>query len=206
MRTSTTLCAAVALLTASAAQAEITANAGFMSNYVFRGIEQNDSSAMGGLDFEKSGFYLGIWGADVGKGIELDYYGGYKFDLGDFSFGVGGTYYDYTDNFDDNYKEINLSATWKWFTINADIGQWDGFGDDQDYQHYAGTFEWKGFFLKAATFEDDFDGSYYEGGYGTEIGGFDFTGSIIYSDDDLGGTADNTNIVFSISKTFGLVE
>ena len=206
MRIVSTSIAAAALLATGTASAEITANLGFMSNYVFRGIEQNDSSAMGGLDFEKSGFYLGIWSADVEKGLEIDYYGGYNFSLGEFDFGVGGTYYDYTDNFDDNYTEANLSASWRWFTVNADIGQWDGFGDEQDYQHYAITWEYEGFHLKAATFEDDFDGNYFEGGYSTEFSGFDISATYIYSNDDLVGTEDNSNLMFTISKTFGLVD
>ena len=130
----------------------------------------------------------------------------FTFDVGEFSFGVGATYYDYTDNFDDNYTEANLSASWKWFTVNADIGKYDGFGDDQDYQHYALTWEYEGFHLKAATFEDDFDGSYYEVGYSTEVGGFDLSGAYIYSDDDLVGGEDNSNLMFTISKTFGLID
>lgn len=197
---------ATAVLTTTATSAEVTGNLGFMSNYVFRGVEQNDSSAMGGLDWGHEGFYLGIWGADVDKGIEVDYYGGYRFDLGDFNFGVGGTYYDYTDNFDDNYTEANLSAAWKWFTVNGDIGRWDGFGDEQDYQHYALTWEYQGFHLKAATFEDDFDGSYYEAGYSTEVSGFELSGSYIYSDDDLVGGEDNSNLMLTISKTFGILD
>jgi uncharacterized protein (TIGR02001 family) len=197
---------AAALLATTTASAEVTGNLGFMSNYVFRGIEQNDSSAMGGVDWGHKGFYLGVWAADVDKGLEIDYYGGYEFDVGDFSFGVGGTYYDYTDNFDDNYTEANLSAGWKWFTVNADIGQWDGFGDEQDYQHYALTWEYEGFHLKAATFEDDFDGSYYEAGYSTEMAGFDLSGAYIYSDDDLVGGEDNSNLMFTISKTFGILD
>jgi uncharacterized protein (TIGR02001 family) len=197
---------AATVLATTTASAEVTGNLGFMSNYVFRGIEQNDSSAMGGLDWGHKGFYLGIWGADVDKGMEIDYYGGYGFDVGDFSFGVGGTYYDYTDNFDDNYTEANLSAGWKWFTVNADIGQWDGFGDEQDYQHYALTWEHEGFHLKAATFEDDFDGSYYEAGYSTELAGFDLSGTYVYSDDDLVGGEDNSNLMLTISKTFGILD
>ncbi|MGD9258509.1 MAG: TorF family putative porin [Gammaproteobacteria bacterium] len=206
MRMIKTGVAAAALLAAGAASAELTGNVGFMSNYVFRGVEQNDSSAMGGLDWSYNGFYLGVWGADVDKGLEIDYYGGYGFDVGEFSFGVGATYYDYTDNFDDNYTEANLSASWKWFTVNADIGKYDGFGDDQDYQHYALTWEYEGFHLKAATFEDDFDGSYYEAGYSTEVGGFDLSGAYIYSDDDLVGGEDNSNLMFTISKTFGILD
>ena len=55
---------------------DLSANIGFNSNYVFRGIPQEKSSAFGGLDLEAGGFYLGTWAADVGDGAEIDVYGG----------------------------------------------------------------------------------------------------------------------------------
>ena len=59
-------------LVAGGAQAvEVTANAGFMSEYIFRGISQSDSSAMAGVDLKANGFYVGTWGADVGQGLEV---------------------------------------------------------------------------------------------------------------------------------------
>ena len=120
----------VALLCAvagGAQAAEVTANVGYMSEYIFRGISQSDSSAMGGLDFKASGFYLGTWGADVEQGLEVDLYGGYNGSIGDLNYGIGGTYYTYTDDFDDDYQEINLSLGYKIFSISAAIGQYDNF-------------------------------------------------------------------------------
>ena len=50
------------------ASAEVTFNAGVMSQYIFRGAVQRDSaSLMGGADYtHESGFYAGVWAAQQG--------------------------------------------------------------------------------------------------------------------------------------------
>jgi uncharacterized protein (TIGR02001 family) len=123
----TSLALGLSGLAAPAFAVDLSANIGYNSEYIFRGIPQKNSSAMGGLDLEAGGFYLGTWGADVGDGLEIDYYGGYGFEVGDFSFGVGGTYYSYTGDFDDTYQEVNLSAGWNILTFDAAIGTYDNF-------------------------------------------------------------------------------
>lgn len=204
------LAASVALAATPAQAVDVSANIGYNSEYIFRGIPQKNSSAFGGLDLKAGGFYLGTWAADVGDGLEIDYYGGYGFDVGDFSFGVGGTYYSYTGDFDDTYKEVNLSAGWKWFTFDAAIGNYENFdGPTLDYQYYSLTAEYNGFYGRIATFEDDFDGSYYEAGYGntltvqdTDL--FDYAFAVIYSDSTLLGGESDTNLVLTLSKSFSL--
>ena len=71
------------------AQAGVSANAGMVSNYVFRGVEQTESaSASAGLDYEhESGFYIGTWAADVEAGLEYDLYAGWSGNLGPISAG-----------------------------------------------------------------------------------------------------------------------
>ena len=88
--------------------AETTANIGWVSEYLYRGVFQEDSSASAGVDYtHDSGFYLGTWGADVGLGLETDLYFGFA--GGDeFTYKIGYTGYYYTDDFDDTYNEINL--------------------------------------------------------------------------------------------------
>lgn len=202
------LALSLASVSATAAAVDLSANIGYNSEYIFRGIPQKTSSAMGGLDLEAGGFYLGTWGADVGDGLEIDYYGGYGFDVGEFSFGVGGTIYTYTGDFDDTYKEVNLSAGWRFLTFDAAIGTYDNFGGPKlDYEYYSLTAEYNGFFGRIATFENDFDGSYYEAGYGdtlsvqdTEL--FDYSFTVIYSDSTLLGGSSDTNFVLTLSKTF----
>lgn len=207
---SITLAATLAAISAPAKAVDLSANIGFNSQYIYRGIPQSKSSAFGGLDLTAGGFYLGTWAADVDDGLEIDYYGGYNFEAGDFTFGVGGTIYTYTGNFDDTYKEINLSAGWKFLTFDAAIGNYKNFdGPTLDYQFYSVTAAHKGFYGKVGIFADDFDGNYYEAGYGntltvedTDI--FDYGFSVIYSDSTLLGGESDTNFVFTISKTFDL--
>lgn len=202
------LAALMITVSSPALAVDMSANIGYNSEYIYRGIPQAQSSAFGGFDLGAGGFYAGAWAADVDDGIEVDYYGGYGFDVGEFSFGVGGTLYTYTGDFDDTYQEINLSAGWKWLTFDAAIGTYDNFeGPTLDYQFYAITAEYYGFYGKYGWFEDDFDGSYIEGGYGNtltiqETDLFDYALSVIYSDSTLLGGDSDTNLVLTLSKTF----
>jgi len=204
----TGMAVSLATFTAPVVAADFSANIGYNSQYIYRGIPQESSSAFGGLDLNANGFYLGTWAADVGDGIEIDYYGGYRFDVGDFSFGVGGTIYTYTSDFDDGYQEVNLSAGWKWFTFDAAIGNYDNFaGATLDYQFYSFTAEYNGFYGKYGWFTDDFDGSYIEAGYGSTLTVqdkdlFDYAFAVIYSDDVLLGGDSDTNLVLTLTKTF----
>jgi uncharacterized protein (TIGR02001 family) len=196
------------MLSTPAMAVDLSANIGFSNHYLYRGIPQAKSSASGGLDLSVGGFYLGTWGADVGDGVEIDFYGGYGFDVGDFNFGVGATVYTYTGDFDDTYEEINLSAGWKWFTFDAAIGSYDNFdGPTLDYEFYSLTAEHRGLYGKYGIFENDFDGSYFEAGYnGTlsvrETDLFDYAFAVIYSDSTLLGGDSDTNFVLTLSKTF----
>lgn len=198
------------VISAPALAADLSANFGFNSDYIYRGIPQEKSSAFGGLDLEAGGFYLGTWGADVGDGAEIDFYGGYGFDAGDFNFGIGATIYTYTGDFDDTYQEVNLSAGWKFMTFDAAIGSYDNFdGPTLNYQFYSLTAEYNGFYGKVGVFEDDFDGSYFEAGYGgtltiqkTDL--LDYAFAAIHSDSTLLGGSSDTNFVLTLSKSFDL--
>ena len=68
------------------------ANIGYNSEYIYRGIPQKTSSVYSGLDVKAAGFNAGVWSADVGDGLEIDYYGGYGFETGNFGFSIGGTF------------------------------------------------------------------------------------------------------------------
>lgn len=186
------------------AQAEWTANVGWASDYYYRGILQKSSSASAGLNFERKGFYAGVWSADVGNGLEVDGYFGYGREVGDFSFSLGFSGYYYTGDFDDTYQEINLSAGYGLVTVNAAVGEYDNFsGPTLDYTHYSLTLEKNGFHGTYGSFEQDFDGSYVEAGYATTVGDFDLGVSVLFSDDDLVGNADEA-LIFTIGKTFDL--
>ncbi len=197
-------------VSATAMEVDLSANIGFNSHYIYRGIPQEKSSAFGGLDLEAGGFYLGTWAADVGDGAEIDFYGGYHFEAGEFNFGAGATIYTYTGDFDDTYREVNLNVAWRFLTFDAAIGTYDNFdGPTLNYQFYSLTAGYKGFYGKLGVFEDDFDGSYFEAGYGgtltiKETDLLDYAFAAIYSDSTLLGGSSDVNLVLTLSKTFDL--
>ena len=196
---------AMSALVTTQASAEVSYNVGFVSEYYYRGIFQKSSSASAGIDFEQNGLYLGAWSADVGDGLEVDLYGGYgiETDAG-FSASLGFTGYYYTGDFDDTYQEVNLGLGYGIFSLGYSSGQWDGFGAEEDYDFLEIGFATdSGFYGTYGTFGKDFDGDYFEFGYGTSISEFDVGVSYILTDelgDQEGGEAEA--IVFSIGKGF----
>ncbi|MCG5526055.1 TorF family putative porin [Ectothiorhodospira haloalkaliphila] len=117
--TKTALTAAVttALLAGTAvtstASAEVSANIGFTSNYLFRGVSESgdDSAVQGGLDYEhEGGFYIGTWTSSLGGGgsYELDGYFGVAGEIGDsgVGFDVGYIYYAYPADDDADFGEL----------------------------------------------------------------------------------------------------
>ena len=220
MKTLSKIVAAATLLAGAAftstASAEVSYNIGYASEYHFRGIKQKDSSASAGIDYENNGFYIGSWAADVGDGLEIDYYFGYGIETeAGFSASVGFTYYDYTgDTFDDYYEEINLNFGYGLFGLEYSFGECGCFGPEQDYDFLALSVSLdNGFYGLYGTFGDDFDGDYVELGYGTTVSDIDLGVSAIFADDDLApgfgavGVAppagdDEVSLVFTIGKTF----
>jgi uncharacterized protein (TIGR02001 family) len=101
--------ATIAGLSAGSALAlDVTANAGAVSEYVFRGLPQTDGSAaaQGGIDLAQGNFSFGSWASTVksapelsidsanpdqivstsgNNGLEVDFYGGYGNSIGAFS-------------------------------------------------------------------------------------------------------------------------
>ena len=102
----------------------ISYNLGVTSDYRYRGISQSrlKPALQGGIDYaHKNGFYLGTWastikwikdagtiaGVDTGSSpVEVDLYGGYKFDAAkDISIDIGALQYYYSGN-----KYVNLNT------------------------------------------------------------------------------------------------
>jgi len=205
--------AALTLFAVGNAYAEVTANLGFASDYYFRGILQAPTSANGGIDFEKDGFYAGTWAADVKDGLEVDGYFGYGTEVGDVGLSVGYTGYFYTGDFDDTYQEINLGASFGLVTLDVAIGQYDGDFDDQtpgnqqDYIYYALTLEKNGFYGKYAGFSQDASGDYFELGYGTTVAEIDLGLALLINDKDLNirsETSGDESLIFTIGKSFDI--
>ncbi len=195
----------VTLLTAtSVANADWSANLGFASEYYYRGIFQESTSANGGIDFATGDFYVGTWAADVGDGLEVDGYFGYGFDLGEVDLTVGFTGYYYTGDFDDTYQELNLGAEFGLLTLAVAIGEYGNFdGPTQNYTFYSLTLEKNGFYGKFGGFAQDFEGEYFEAGYGTTVAEIDLALSLIVSNEKLVGASDEA-IVITLSKSFDL--
>ena len=188
------------------AQSEWSANVGWASDYFYRGIHQKQSSVSGGIDYGNSGFYAGVWAADVGEltgnGLEIDGYFGYGGTVGDFSYGAGFTGYYYTGDFDDTYQEINLSAGYAFITLDVAIGEYDNFGGPtQDYQFYSLTAEHQGFYGKYGTFDDQFEGAYFEAGYATTLSSIDVAFYGLYADENLIGEEEHA-LVLTVGKSF----
>lgn len=94
--------AGASILGAGAAQAEVTANVSFTTDYVFRGVSLSDSgpAIQGGFDWASEQFYAGVWGSSVVEGMELDLYAGYTPTTGPvtWDFGVIGYFYPATSD------------------------------------------------------------------------------------------------------------
>lgn len=197
---------ALASTSVSALEVEgLSANVGAVSQYIFRGIVQTDTaSASAGVDYENSGFYVGAWTADVQEGLEIDLYGGYGGELDNgLGYSVGFTTYQYTGDFDTSYNEVNLGLSYGMFSVSYNVGEWEvEAGPDQDYDFLSATVEHEGFYGTYGTWGKDFDGDYFEVGYGTEVAGFDVGIAVVSNSKELAGTTSDENLVFSIGKSF----
>jgi uncharacterized protein (TIGR02001 family) len=213
------------------AMADLSANVGWVSEYIYRGVYQEDSSAYGGFDFEDdSGFYAGVWGADVGVGLETDLYFGYSGSAGDdFGYSIGWTGYFYTENdppsspepgFYDTITEINLGVSYGIFSLDHAIGEEDGWGSPTDYTFTTVTIAPEvGPYYSFNAFGDQYSGEYLEVGYGWELAELDLSISFMYALDVPGpGSPDpeyvllmsedvpysETALVFGVSKSFSI--
>lgn len=105
------IAAAAALMASGSAFAGVTGNVGAFSEYMFRGLEQENGAAVqGGVDYSHgSGLYAGAWASNaaVGGGSELDVYGGFAGKVSDFSYDVGAIYYYYPEDEESGFTPLN---------------------------------------------------------------------------------------------------
>lgn len=212
--------ALLAMTSLSQAESEVSysANLGFMSDYMYRGIHQSSSSAMGGFDIEYGSFYVGTWFADLQedgwvdgshRGFEYDVYAGFGFDLTDsISASVGYTIYRYTDKgenaFDDDYDEVNLGlgfAISDNASIAIDYAVGENTATDQsetDYDVLTIAVDYLGMYALFGTWgvsEDDtsageVDADWMEFGYSRTVGDFDLSGAFVLSEKELASGSD----------------
>lgn len=219
----------IALLTLSTlGQAEVTANIGLTSNYVWRGATQNDDSAavQGGIDWShESGFYLGTWASNVDFGpgageVELDIYGGYGGAITDqIGYDVGLTYYGYPDSDDADFVELGLSGTFGQFTaglaytISSDVQGPSAFQEGDLYYYVSGSIDLENGFSLGGTighyaFDDDgtagdLDYTHFQLDIGKNAGELgDFTFSLSKADKEANGGDDDLKVFVSLAKTF----
>jgi uncharacterized protein (TIGR02001 family) len=111
-------------------------NIGVVSDYVFRGISQNDNdpTLQGGVDFSYGILYAGAWASGINfdaivndADLEVDWYGGIKPTWGPATFDFGVIYYSYPGatyttvppfGFDLNYVELKAGVSG---TIHKDL-------------------------------------------------------------------------------------
>lgn len=196
-------------------QAGASANIGYVSNYVFRGVEQtNTGSGSAGLDYENdSGLYVGTWVADVDTAVEYDFYAGWGGEFSDVNLEIGATYYGFSnDAFDDPYQEVNLSLGYGPVTLGYDLGQHlkgtTTGPKDEDYSDISIGMDYESFSAALGVWDEDTDTkdnaiTYFDLAYSTELAA-GLGGSITYTyalSEAKGATADNF-LIFGISKAF----
>jgi uncharacterized protein (TIGR02001 family) len=112
--------AAFAQTAPAAPESTLGYNVGVASEYRYRGIAQTkgDPALQGGVDYANTnGFYAGAWGStikwikeagtDVKGPVELDIYGGYKFEAAGLAYDVGYLRYEYVGN---TYNKVGVNA------------------------------------------------------------------------------------------------
>ena len=209
-----------ALALSGAALAEISANIGLTSNYVWRGQTQtnNGPAISGGLDYaHASGFYAGTWASNVDfdaddpTTAEVDFYGGFSNEIGGLSYDVGVVYYAYPGGMDLDFTDVYGSLSvgpitaGVYYTVDKESGV-----DENDVYYYVGasteiapTWSLGG----TVGFYDYDSGEEYKHAQidvGKSAGDFgDFTLSVSVLDDDDGLGLDGDPLVFvSWGKTF----
>ena len=103
-------------LAISTAHAQLSANVALTSHYKYRGQDQGTAkdvapAIQGGFDYAAGSFYLGNWNSNVGAGIEMDFYGGYKFEVGGVGLDAGLLAYHYPDDTSLDTTELYLGGS-----------------------------------------------------------------------------------------------
>ncbi len=199
-------------------ESNLSFNAAVVSDYVFRGVTQNDfkPAVQVGVDysFGDSGFYVGGWGSTVdfgsfdGSDFEVDLYVGYNVDLSDdWNLDLNLTRYNYLGSnpgIDGNYNEFITALSYSemlTFTlgytnnyVNADVSAL--------YLGVGGTWEvGNGFNLTAGVGYTDFEGGFnysdWTIGVNRDFGPFNI--GLNYYDTDISGGRTSDEIVLAIS-------
>jgi uncharacterized protein (TIGR02001 family) len=216
--------AALSLGLSGMVQAELSANIGVSSNYVWRGVSQTDDGAAvsGGIDYaQDSGFYAGTWVSNVdfndasGGQTEWDLYAGFAGEAGDMGYDLGVIYYAYPtadDAADElDFTEIYASLAYNAFTLGANytVDKEDSSAEENDLYLYvsAGTDLSDGWSVGGTIGHYDYDaGNSYQHAQldiGKNVGEFgDFTLSLSKLDNDGTGNEEDALVFVSWGKSF----
>jgi uncharacterized protein (TIGR02001 family) len=201
----------------------ISANVGFVTDYVFRGVSQTDESMaiQGGFDYEHgNGLHAGVWGSNIDfnnpqdGSLELDVYAGYANEINNFSYDVGGIYYAYPgsdSSLDYDYWEAYLALGYQFDIVGLSAGMNyspEFFGDTGDATYvYAGLdVDLPHDFAASAHIghqEIDEATDYTDWSVGLGYNWSDFDFDLTYTDTDLDQSdLDEGRVVFGVSKSF----
>ncbi|MBJ7494293.1 MAG: hypothetical protein JHC77_04610, partial [Opitutales bacterium] len=132
--TTLTLIAAAAMADAAPAVAPASAwtqsgNLALSSNYIWRGVSQNDDKValQGGFDVaHTSGLSAGVWASNIQQkfsakdaNLELDIYANYGFKVSNIDLSVGYIAYIYQGISANNFSELNIAATYAGVTAKV---------------------------------------------------------------------------------------
>jgi uncharacterized protein (TIGR02001 family) len=192
--------------------ADSSANLSLSSNYLWRGITQNNDkiAASGGLDYSAdSGFYIGTWASTlIGGSYELDLYGGFSKVVNKVSYDIGIINYQYP-NENDYFNEVYLNLSYSGFalgiasTFDSKDNNCSEFSNGDLYLSLGYSYDFvSGIELAASIghydFDDDLGDDYNH--YNISANKYDFTLAV----DSTSGLEDNndTTLTLAYTKTF----
>jgi conserved hypothetical protein, proteobacterial len=203
--------------------AEISFNADYMSQYLWRGIDQNrnNGSASFGVDATLPyGIYLGSWTAAVdsvgynGSSQELDFYGGIAKSFGMATVDVGYIAYTYpghTDNvatnFGEFYGKLNLAPENSPLSFDIAYYELDTKPDaalgQGEYIEYGVTYAAPSDISLAVSYGDfEKSNTVTTVSAGKSFAGIDFTLAYIDTNYDTAGTPDKEFLTLTVGKSF----
>lgn len=146
--TTLTLIAAAAMADAAPAVAPASAwtqsgYLAFTSNYIWRGVSQNNDAVaiQGGFDVaHTSGLTAGVWASSVtaANGLEVDLYANYGFKVAGIDASVGYIAYVYQGDSSLNFSEVNVAATYAGVTakVSKEIANGNTGAGFSDFGYY----------------------------------------------------------------------
>ena len=200
--------------------AEISFNAGYMSQYLWRGIDQNrnNGSASFGVDATLPyGIYLGSWTAAVdsvgynGSSQELDFYGGITKSFGMATVDVGYIAYTYpghTDNvvtnFGEFYGKLNLAPEKSPLSFDVAYYDLDTKATTQgEYIEYGVSYAAPSDISLAVSYGDfEKNNTVTTVSAGKSFAGIDFTLAYVDTNFDAAGTKDKEYLTLTVGKSF----